>query len=387
KDLTLENGCADGNKGYMKDGGAIYMKGAILTLDRVTFINNEAYNVSGALDTKDSLITITDSTFSGNSAGGGAGAIGNGTGSTMIITGSIFSGNSAGAILGYGGGGAIGDYGDLTISDSTISGNKDLSGANGIGGGGIGVINGGTLQVTGSTISGNSSNAGQGGGGGIGLAFASATVTNSTVAGNSASGDFGGGGILALSASLKLVFSTVAGNSTTGAAGGGGVGVQKFIGGPAPTFAAKDSLVADNTSGGDCDASAGATFTSSGINIDSDGSCGALDSTFSQHSPAELALGSLANNGGATKTIALFPQSVAVDAAADCTDLGASPVTTDQRGVARPQDGNGDGTAVCDLGAYEAVPSVVQIPTLDLQSLALLGLLLAAGALAFLRRG
>jgi CSLREA domain-containing protein len=44
---------------------------------------------------------------------------------------------------------------------------------------------------------------------------------------------------------------------------------------------------------------------------------------------------------------ALRPGSVAIDAGiGDCIDH-------DQRGVARPQDGDGDGVAVCDLGAYE----------------------------------
>lgn len=28
----------------------------------------------------------------------------------------------------------------------------------------------------------------------------------------------------------------------------------------------------------------------------------------------------------------------------------------DQRGVPRPQDGNGDGVALCDLGAYALAP-------------------------------
>lgn len=46
----------------------------------------------------------------------------------------------------------------------------------------------------------------------------------------------------------------------------------------------------------------------------------------------------------------LLPGSPAVDAGiGTCIDH-------DQRGVSRPQDGNGDGLAVCDLGAYELKP-------------------------------
>jgi hypothetical protein len=33
----------------------------------------------------------------------------------------------------------------------------------------------------------------------------------------------------------------------------------------------------------------------------------------------------------------------------------APGITTDQRGVARPEDGNGDGVLGCDIGAVEVV--------------------------------
>ncbi|PWT88074.1 MAG: hypothetical protein C5B54_11200 [Acidobacteria bacterium] len=57
------------------------------------------------------------------------------------------------------------------------------------------------------------------------------------------------------------------------------------------------------------------------------------------------------NNGGATSTHALLPGSPAIDAGDNngCT-------STDQRGANRPQDGNGDGIATCDMGAFEASP-------------------------------
>ena len=61
-------------------------------------------------------------------------------------------------------------------------------------------------------------------------------------------------------------------------------------------------------------------------------------------------LGLLANNGGFTKTHALGEGSPAIDVG------NPDPVTcpsTDQRRHLRPLDGNGDGTAICDMGAYE----------------------------------
>lgn len=96
---------------------------------------------------------------------------------------------------------------------------------------------------------------------------------------------------------------------------------------------------------------------------------------------ADPVLGPLQDNGGVTETMALGPGSSAIDTGDD----GLCPAT-DQRSVARPQDGDGDGVAHCDVGAYELELSVLSAPALGPAGLALLTLLLAAGALAFLRR-
>jgi len=62
-------------------------------------------------------------------------------------------------------------------------------------------------------------------------------------------------------------------------------------------------------------------------------------------------LGPLADNGGVTKTHSLGWGSPAIDSGS----LTVCP-STDQRGVTRPIDGNGDGSARCDMGAYEYDP-------------------------------
>src|SRR5215217_8763980 len=64
----------------------------------------------------------------------------------------------------------------------------------------------------------------------------------------------------------------------------------------------------------------------------------------------------LANNGGPTQTHALVRGSPAIDAINDGT---CPPAAKNQRGVSRPQDGNGDGGPACDIGSFELTVGVV----------------------------
>jgi hypothetical protein len=73
----------------------------------------------------------------------------------------------------------------------------------------------------------------------------------------------------------------------------------------------------------------------------------------------------LAYNGGPTQTHALLPGSPAIDAGGpDCLDTTGAPLPTDQRGQPRLVDGNGDGAAACDIGAFEFFPVVNDLVTL-----------------------
>ncbi len=71
-------------------------------------------------------------------------------------------------------------------------------------------------------------------------------------------------------------------------------------------------------------------------------------------------LGALADNGGPTQTYALLEGSPAIDGGnpEGCLGIEDALLTSDQRGVARPLDGDRDGTARCDIGAYELSHSV-----------------------------
>jgi hypothetical protein len=65
---------------------------------------------------------------------------------------------------------------------------------------------------------------------------------------------------------------------------------------------------------------------------------------------SETLTAELANNNGPTPTRALVAGSPAIDAVNDDT---CPPPAKDQRGVTRPQDGNNDAVAICDIGSSE----------------------------------
>ncbi len=65
-------------------------------------------------------------------------------------------------------------------------------------------------------------------------------------------------------------------------------------------------------------------------------------------------LGTLGDNGGHTQTLALLAGSSAIDTG----NMSGCP-GADQRGTIRPVDGDASGSFICDIGAFEYVPSHV----------------------------
>jgi len=263
-------------------------------------------------------LTLTSLTLANGNTTTNGGAIHN-TG-TLTVTGSTFTGNSAHVS------GAIYNNGTLTVTNSTFSGNTATSASGAI-------YNGkGTVQVTGSTFSGNTatnaSGAIQNGG--------TLTVTNSTFSGNTATST--SGAIYNGKGTVNVTGSTFSGNTATNASGaiynnGGGtltLTLSVVAGNTAPT--GPDLFGAVSTDGGGN--VIGTTADSTGLSAASD----KLD--------VPALLGPLANNGGPTQTFALLSGSPAIDIAPCPTGL-----TTDQRGVPRPQGAN------CDSGSYEAIVS------------------------------
>ncbi|MEA2682382.1 MAG: hypothetical protein QOK05_710 [Chloroflexota bacterium] len=342
------------------------------------------YNEGGTLD-------LVSSTVSGNAVGGtsftakGGGILSVGTTSITdsVVTGNAVTidnaGNTSPGVFASGGGIAA-KGGTLRIRNSTISKNDITitgSGTNSSGSGsGGGIASQGNVTpsatsmdttITGSTISENTvtvtttgTGTGSAQGGGFaqanlsGLSDLSGTVTgkiiNSTFSGNTtattpAGSDIGGAISMGSQSNdtLAVINSTVAGNSATK---GGGV-TKNGLG----AFTLVNTILASNT-GLNCDG----TITDSGHNISFPATDTTCVNTFGTGDPK---LGSLADNGGLTKTMALGTGSAAIDTAdnAVCQSTGASGAAgIDQRGMTRVET---TADTTCDIGAFEVQPVVV----------------------------
>jgi CSLREA domain-containing protein len=299
EDLTLTNGSTTWEGGAISTG---FNTNDFISLDRTAIAGNRASQSGGALRIG-SRALIRNTTISGNTAGlNGGGIAANGTSDvSVLIEDTTISGNTS---LGNpGGGGGIYSSNQLLLENVTISSN-----AANTNGGGILIAEGGTLKINNVTIFGNQSDAnrdGKGTGGGIRFEGTTIhTLTNSIIAGNRDDTGFAPDCSL-VAGELVTSYSHI----TNSAGGCIFVGVGDVV----------------NTAAG-------------------------IDAF-------------LANNGGSTLTHALLPGSPAIDTGnpAGCATSFKGTLMTDQRGYSRVFDGDGDGIARCDKGAYE-VDQVI-IPT------------------------
>jgi hypothetical protein len=218
--------------------------------------------------------------------------------------------------------------GAATVADSTFQGNQTGDGD----GAGLYLTGDGPFEIHRSTFAGNVATGFEASGGGLLLASGEqALILNCTFSGN-ASGDQGGG--LYAASDTKVWSTTFSGNASVNE---GGAMYN------ASTIRVANTIIAASPNGGNC---GGNDFISGNRNIDTDGTC-ELDGPSDQEGVDPL-LGPLADNGGASPTHSIGGNSPAVDVgnASICPEV-------DQRGLPRPADGNGDGNAVCDIGAYE----------------------------------
>jgi hypothetical protein len=334
-------------------GAGLYNIGTLVLVDS-TIRDNTSLLEGGGIRNYAGTLTVAHCILTGNTASYG-GAIENVGGitsySTPIIPGiatitdCVISENSAS----MGGGIFNSDFTSLQVLDTTISGNTSVAS-----GGGVEIA--GTATFTRVTVSGNRASRTGGGfdhksgtltiedsaisnnqapyGGAInqtsGVPRATMNIVNSTLAGNTAGGTGGainlyGGGV------ASITDSTIADN--VGGYGGGGISCYG-------TLNIETTIFANNAGGSLAVFDAGAVV-SSGHNLFSDTPAVTLNSTDLVNT--DPLLGPLADNGGPTRTMALLPGSPAIDSGTEITGI-----TTDQRGITRPQ-----GSAP-DIGAFES---------------------------------
>lgn len=229
-------------------------------------------------------------------------------------------------------GGGIHNSGELTLKHITVRNNAATQG-----GGGIDNTSGSTLTMYNSAIISNTRN-------GIGTAWGTLYLNNVTISGNT------DGGINSLGGWVFLNNCTISDNTDSGilhttTTDGGTVELQNTIL-SGNIGARKDCAGEINSLGYNLlgDTSECTYFSGTGDLLDTNPGLLPLP----QGSPAYLPL---------------LPNSPAIDAGnpTGCTDHKGNFLSIDQRGSTRPIDGNGDTSAICDIGSYEYDPSNPEI--------------------------
>ena len=413
--LTLTGGLAHGFAGGAAvggaGGGAAGLGGAIanegsLVIDATTLVANKAWGGAGG-----------GAILTGNYGGGGGGGIGaagaaNDTLGTTGGAGGAPNGGSGGAatqngsVGGHGGGGGgagsgmnvgapaggmggLGGGGGGGSTGFTFAGGAGGFGGFGGGGGGgsagdfqAGGAGGGSIFGGGTGGAGPTSLVAPGGGGGGGAGVGGAifnsggslTITNSTFSGNTAQGGDGGSGftsgtggggfgagIFNLDGTALLQNNTFSDNIVAGGVGGtpnvDGAGIYNLqLAGPGlpvtPANLTLSNTILANSTGGKDAVNTSGTVTGNHNLVETSAGIGAGVIATS----SDPLLGLLQLNGGPTMTYAPKFNSPVIDAG-----LNAGAPAADQRGIARPQDSDFNGTSTVEIGAYEVASPVVDL--------------------------
>jgi hypothetical protein len=367
----LDNSLLQSNQAAANGGGVAAGSGAVQLINSIVD-HNIAAREGGGVFARTGSVSLNHSHFARNTATGSGGGLSAHGGAVQIANHSVIDGVNT-SLTGDGGG-VYSFGGAVSVFDSTVNDNFAKTGGGGIASSGA--------ALTRSTVIHNSTD---GFGGGV-SSDPFVTLVDSTVSGNTAATDAGG-----VNTVLKatLIRSTVDNNTAGGAGGGvkagtvaitnstistnhanhgGGVFVTQggdivnativkntaVFGGGVQSGTApvrlKNTIVALNTITGSIGQDVDGTFTSLGHNLI--GNPIGANNTFSSAKGDLLnvdpKLGALQDNGGPTRTHALLAGSRAIDQG----DNAGAPAT-DQRGVARPRDGDGNGTLIVDIGAFE----------------------------------
>jgi hypothetical protein len=324
-DLTLKNTTVSGGTGPVF--GGLYISGGTTSVINRTISGNRGCGIGNSYGS----LTLTNSRVSGN-RGCGLDSAGdrNYEADDVAVTDSIISDNQGSSIVTL--------FSNLKVINSTISGNV-ASPNTSSSGGGLFLSNYGPTMLINSTVSGNSAT---GYGSGLLNGARPLTLTNSTNSCNS--GARQGGGVWNGNDDILNLARTLNSGNTAAS------GAELFNNDDGLVTAASFSLFGHkeltNTQalGSDsCDDDVCHQFTPGPTDITATSNGNDPTALINILNPI------LANNGGPTRTHALVGGSPSIDTVTDST---CPPPNRDQRGVRRPQDGNNDGVAICDTGAF-----------------------------------
>jgi uncharacterized repeat protein (TIGR01451 family) len=327
-DLTLDG---VGRASTILDGNGL---DRVIDVPATSIVNLSGLTIRNGLSDKGAGLavaagttTLTRITVSGCHATGRGGGL-HTQGATLILSDVVVTGNRSDTF----GGGMANQSGAATLTDVTISGNTAADS----GGGYAHQSNAGASTLNRVTISGNTATSF---GGGLYAQVGANSLTNVTVSGNNATN---GGGLYNGAGTLALMNVTIAGNTavTSGAA------IHNAAAATGITL--KNTIVSSTPSNDNCFG----PLTDQDQNLDNGNSCGfSLSGDLTNTDPL---LGPLQDNGGSTATHALLAGSPVIDKG---SNIGCPAV--DQRTSPRPLDGDGDGTATCDMGAVEGTAAFI----------------------------
>jgi hypothetical protein len=311
-------------------GGLNLSNNSSPTIANNTVTSNESRSSGGGLYIDGSSPTIIANIITANRASGGFGGGGlHLRSSSSNIIGNTISNNIAQQPPYYSsnGGGLLLQSSNPTLLNNVIANNIAD------GGGGVFVLEGSTI-VANCTIKGNSASSG----GGFYVYTASAVIANNLIRANSSASS--GGAILALGAKQTIVNNTIVSNIAATGPVYGGAGMR-LVGG---SSAVVNTIVTFNTSGivvsGGATLKCNCVFGNTEYNYreiaDPTGTDGniSIDPLFVDRPDGDFTL---------------LPTSPCLDAGSNPDANGAS----DLDGYPRIADGNEDGSAVVEIGAYE----------------------------------
>jgi len=385
-ELVVSSSSFTNNISYGEGGGAINSTGK-LSLSSSTLTGNQAI-IHSSFDPQGhatwpglggilylingSEVDVVSCTISNNTAGTAGGGIYNDPGSSLLISFSVLDSNqvTSGGTASTWYGGAIHNGGTLTLNLSTLNNNSIQAGPSV--GGAICSFSDADIDIYNSTISNNSADSG----GGIShLSSGTLTITGSTVNDNTAEGlsaeAYGGG--VHTGSKLIIKNSTLSGNHSAHA--GGAIAAN----GPSADVTLTHVTMTQNTA----DTIASAVFNwqghvttestlfngscnhwemeegtfvgdennnspaDQGGNLESPGNTCAFSSLNSQFNYSGVLTDDLADNGGETLSCLPVFGSPLIDGGIN------SDVLVDQRGAPRNVDGDGNSSAISDIGAVE----------------------------------